>query len=488
MSFFGGLTGGGGTVLDRLVVQLVAQPHTRGIQQFMQGMNQLERKIDTIAGKLEAMSGPMMKVGAGAAGMATGMLIEAGRVEAGYAKISAATAVPAKAMDFLRGKVSELGAELGRAESTLVQGLYPILSGIDVRTDTGIQKAAEILRVATMMSETGFGEVELLARALTTAAGNLKDLPIEDLGEMLAQAVEAGNFAPEELAGAIPRILTPVMGGILPLEEMLAGAAMGTKIMGLGLNDAVRNISTGFLLKLTAGQGMSGSVLGALARHVDGVTDKLGMGGYFGEILKGERTTAAGQTGLLGTLRELERLIRLEAEGNPLLERKLWLQLVQNRQETLMLLQGIMRRSEEFDAIVTSMADPRELLERFKYTKGTIGIMFVDMVDAFGNVAAAFGEHMLPISKKLVKWSENFANWLRTLPDGLQRFVSVAIIAGATLLPLGLGLRIVAIALRSIQRILPAVARFLGGETVVAATQAAKATTAAGFWRCWPWW
>jgi len=167
------------------------------------------------------------KVAAAAvAGVAVASVREAVQFETTFSRIQGLVGLTTDEIEVMEEAARRLGPQFGKSGNEAADALFFI-------TSAGLrgQSAIDVLEASLKGAAIGLGDVGSIANAATAAMNTYgeSNLSGSDAVEALAEAVRLGQFAPEELAGALGRVI-PVAAELgVSFEETTGLVAALTK-------------------------------------------------------------------------------------------------------------------------------------------------------------------------------------------------------------------------------------------------------------------
>ena len=165
---------------------------------------------------------------------ATAAVKSAAELQTSMTSIAALTDTPRSAIQGLTKDVIAMSQEMPISAQELAKGLYFISS-------SGFKgaQAIDILRSSAKAAAAGLGETKTIADAVTSAL-NAYGLQGEDsarITDILTQAVREGKGEPDQLAGALGRVLPIAAAAGVSMEQVAASMATMT-LTGLNADEA----------------------------------------------------------------------------------------------------------------------------------------------------------------------------------------------------------------------------------------------------------
>jgi len=163
---------------------------------------------------------------------------EASQFETTFAKIQGLVGLTADEIGDLEKAARDLGPQFGKSGNEAADALFFITSA-GLRGAT----AVEVLEASLKGAAIGLGDVGSIANAATAAMNTYgeSNLSGTDAVEALAEAVRLGQFAPEELAGALGRVI-PISAELGVSFQETTGLIAALTKGGLSASEAVTGI------------------------------------------------------------------------------------------------------------------------------------------------------------------------------------------------------------------------------------------------------
>ena len=163
---------------------------------------------------------------------------EAAQFETTFSRIQGLVGLTADEIADLEVAARRLGPEFGKSGNEAAEALFFI-------TSAGLRGASaiDVLEASLKGSAIGMGNVEDIANAATAAMNTYgeSNLSGTDAVEALAEAVRLGQFAPEELAGALGRVI-PISAELGVSFQETTGLIAALTKGGLSASEAVTGI------------------------------------------------------------------------------------------------------------------------------------------------------------------------------------------------------------------------------------------------------
>jgi TP901 family phage tail tape measure protein len=163
---------------------------------------------------------------------------EAAQFESTFAKIQGLVGLTAAEIEDLEKAARDLGPQFGKSGNEAAEALFFITSA-GLRGAT----AVDVLEASLKGAAIGLGSVDSIANAATAAMNTYgeSNLSGSDAVEALAEAVRLGQFAPEELAGALGRVI-PISAELGVTFQETTGLIAALTKGGLNASEAVTGI------------------------------------------------------------------------------------------------------------------------------------------------------------------------------------------------------------------------------------------------------
>jgi TP901 family phage tail tape measure protein len=163
---------------------------------------------------------------------------EAAQFESTFAKIQGLVGLTAAEIEDLEKAARDLGPQFGKSGNEAAEALFFITSA-GLRGAT----AVDVLEASLKGAAIGLGSVDSIANAATAAMNTYgeSNLSGTDAVEALAEAVRLGQFAPEELAGALGRVI-PISAELGVTFQETTGLIAALTKGGLNASEAVTGI------------------------------------------------------------------------------------------------------------------------------------------------------------------------------------------------------------------------------------------------------
>lgn len=211
-----------------ITLPIIYKADTKGLDDAQSGLEKFGRAAGRIA----------LAAGAALGGIAVSGLKMATDLQTTFAQIEGLVGVSGQQLDELREAAKRLGPEYGKSAQEAADALFFI-------TSAGLRgaDAVGVLEAALKGSAIGLGDVNALANAATAAMNTYGPSVLSgaDAVDALAEAVRLGQFAPEELAGALGR-LVPLSNELGVSFQETAGLIAGLTRGGLNASEAVTGV------------------------------------------------------------------------------------------------------------------------------------------------------------------------------------------------------------------------------------------------------
>ena len=170
--------------------------------------------------------------------VAIGSAKMAAEFETSFAKIQGLVGVSKEELGALEEAARTLGPQFGKSAQEAAEGLFFI-------TSAGLRgaEAVEVLEAALKGSAIGLGDMESLANAATAAMNTYSPAVLSGTQavDSLAEAVRLGQFAPEELAGSLGRVI-PIAAELGVSFQETTGVIAALTRGGLSASEAVTGV------------------------------------------------------------------------------------------------------------------------------------------------------------------------------------------------------------------------------------------------------
>jgi len=382
-------------VSQYLSAMAAASKATTGLATSASGLTKVGASMQSVGANMTRyVSVPLVALGGAATLMAS-------RFETSFAQMVGLANVPASEIDNLRESVLSLSGDTAQAPQDLADALYfAASSGLDSAD------ALDAVEIAAHAAAAGMGSTETVVGLLTGAVGSYgaANLTAAEAADILTSTVREGRAAPEELAGALGRVLPIAASMGISMNEVGAAIAFMTN-KGLDADEAVTGLR---------------GVLTHLAAPGKAARDMLEEMGTSAEALKAA-IDANGLTGALDLLREHG------FNGNA------------------QAMHALMPEVRGLNTLTALLADNSGSLDtimgRLGDTTGSLDTAFSAVADtsafkmkqAFADIQVALiqvGAVLLPFVATMAKGIGDLAGWFSDLPGPVQN-VAIALAAVA---------------------------------------------------------
>ena len=383
----------------------------------LQGIRDAAKKTE---GQLDAMSKPLIKVGAAFAGFATGATIAFAKAETKTQEYVGLIGLTQKEADKLTGQASRLAEEYGGAMDEIQQA--------------GFTLASSGQRGVTLMNS-----LEATTKGAAAGLGN-----VADVGNAVAKSMNNWSASGLTAIQVVDGIVETAKVGLVSASELATvyadvGSTMNT--MGVSFQE-----TSGLLARLslgTASASQAGTQLSAVVRAIlkptgelKKVLDRAGLGAD-------ELKAKIERDGLLETLLDLQ----------------------QQTGKTNTAFAQMFGRAEAISGvgiILADLEDTREKVEQlgdsagetdlaWKAVEKTLSTAFNQARQALGGLLREIGEGLAPVIQPLIQGFASIVGWTTKLLDQnpfMRNFVTTFVALGAALLPAGLAMKGLAVSLR----------------------------------------
>ena len=238
---------------------------------------------------------------------------EASQFETTFAKIQGLVGLTADEIADLEKAARDLGPQFGKSGNEAADALFFI-------TSAGLRgaSAVDVLESSLKGSAIGLGNVEDIANAATAAMNTYgeSNLSGTEAVDTLAEAVRLGQFAPEELAGALGRVI-PISAELGVSFQETAGLIAGLTRGGLSASEAVTGIR-GAMQAVLKPTGESAAMLEEYGFSAEGVRDSIEQDGLlatFGRLREAFGENDEDFTRLIGSQEGLNAILALTGEN-----------------------------------------------------------------------------------------------------------------------------------------------------------------------------
>jgi TP901 family phage tail tape measure protein len=306
---------------------------------------------------------------------------EAAQFETTFAKIQGLVGLTADEIADLEKAARDLGPQFGKSGNEAAEALFFI-------TSAGLRgaSAVDVLEASLKGSAIGLGNVEDIANAATAAMNTYgeSNLSGTEAVDTLAEAVRLGQFAPEELAGALGRVI-PISAELGVSFQETAGLIAGLTRGGLSASEAVTGIR-GAMQAVLKPTGESAAMLEEYGFSAEGVRDSIEQDGLlatFGRLREAFGENDEDFTRLIGSQEGLNAVLALTGEN-----------------------------TETYTEIVTEMTDGIGILdEAMDLTADTAQFKFDSAMatakDSLIEIGGSILEDLLPHLDNFQKWMED---------------------------------------------------------------------------------
>ena len=206
---------------------------------------------------------------------------EAAAFESTFAKIQGLVGLTTDEIDELEAAARRLGPQFGRSANEAGQALFFI-------TSSGLRgaDAIDVLEASLKGAAVGLGDMSSIANAATAAMNTYGPSVISgtEAVDALAEAVRLGQFAPEELASALGRVI-PISAELgISLQETL-GVIAGLTRGGLNASEAVTGVRGAFQAFLKP-SGEANDMLEKFGMSAEGVRQSLREKGFLATVVE----------------------------------------------------------------------------------------------------------------------------------------------------------------------------------------------------------
>jgi TP901 family phage tail tape measure protein len=188
------------------------------------------RRFDNISRKLGAVGGLLTKaVTVPLVGMGTAAVSMAANFSESMSKITSLVGIAADEVKLMESSVLDLSRKTAKAPEELAAGLFVV-------TSAGLRGAAamEALEAAAKASAAGLGATNDIARVVAGAmnAYGKETLSAARATDVIVATARAGNFATDQFAGALGRVLPFAKQAQASLEDVGGAVALLTRTNG----------------------------------------------------------------------------------------------------------------------------------------------------------------------------------------------------------------------------------------------------------------
>jgi TP901 family phage tail tape measure protein len=234
--------------------------------------------------------------------------------ETTFSRIQGLVGLTADEVAELEKAARELGPEFGKSGNEAADALFFI-------TSAGLRgaSAVDVLEASLKGSAIGLGSVSDIANAATAAMNTYgeSNLSGTEAVDTLAEAVRLGQFAPEELAGALGRVI-PISQELGVSCQETAGLIAGLTRGGLSASEAVTGIR-GAMQAVLKPTGESAAMLEEYGFSAEGVRDSIEQDGLlatFGRLREAFGDNDEDFTRLIGSQEGLNAILALTGENS----------------------------------------------------------------------------------------------------------------------------------------------------------------------------
>ena len=234
--------------------------------------------------------------------------------ETTFSRIQGLVGLTADEVAELEKAARELGPQFGKSGNEAADALFFI-------TSAGLRgaSAVDVLESSLKGSAIGLGSVSDIANAATAAMNTYgeSNLSGTEAVDTLAEAVRLGQFAPEELAGALGRVI-PISSELGVSFQETAGLIAGLTRGGLSASEAVTGIR-GAMQAVLKPTGESAAMLEEYGFSAEGVRDSIEQDGLlatFGRLREAFGENDEDFTRLIGSQEGLNAILALTGENS----------------------------------------------------------------------------------------------------------------------------------------------------------------------------
>jgi TP901 family phage tail tape measure protein len=247
------------------------------------------------------------------AAVAVASVREAAQFETTFSRIQGLVGLTASEIEELQKAARELGPQFGKSGNEAAEALFFITSA-GLRGAT----AVDVLEASLKGSAIGLGSVEEIANAATAAMNTYGESNLSGTVavDTLAEAVRLGQFAPEELAGALGRVI-PIAAELGVSFQETTGLIAGLTRGGLSASEAVTGIR-GAMQAVLKPTGESAKMLEQYGFSAEGVRDSIEQDGLlatFGKLREAFGDNEEDFTRLIGSQEGLNAILALTGEN-----------------------------------------------------------------------------------------------------------------------------------------------------------------------------
>lgn len=332
---------------------------------------------------------------------------EAAQFETTFSRIQGLVGLTADEIADLEKAARDLGPQFGKSGIEAADALFFI-------TSAGLRgaSAVDVLEASLKGSAIGLGAVSEIANAATAAMNTYgeSNLSGTEAVETLAEAVRLGQFAPEELAGALGRVI-PLSQELGVSFQETAGLIAGLTRGGLSASEAVTGIR-GAMQAVVKPTAESARILEKYGFSAQGVRDSVEKDGLLATFQKLRDTVGENSedfTRLIGQQEGLNAVLALTGEN-----------------------------SKTYTGIVAEMTDGIGILdEAMGITADTAQFKFDTAMatakDSLIEIGGSILEDLLPHLDNFQKWMEDngpaIEDGFIAIFDAIDRFLTSEILA-----------------------------------------------------------
>ena len=380
-------------------------------------LDRLERRIESIRGKLDSVAAGAAKIG-GALTAGAGFAVKGfADVETELAKIEGLVGISREQLDAWGDDMDRIARETGKAPLELARALFFV-------TSAGYRgaEAIEILEQSAKASAAGLGDQAVVADLLTGALGVYRDGTLTSAAatDQLTAAIREGKLDPATLAHSL--------GTILPFAEAVgvefgevAGAMSAMSLQNINANrsaTALRGVFTK-LLKPTK-QGLD--TLEEYGLTIDDVRKTISEKGLLTGLRSLVTVFGDNQEALGKVFEDSEALLGVLALTGPAAEKNA----------------GIFER-------VTGAAGDMD--SAFQVAADTLGFRWLQTLAAAQTALVDMGARLAPMAHQLLDMAQAAIAWYSALGDGPRDFIAATLALGPALLGIAVALKAASIAL-----------------------------------------
>jgi TP901 family phage tail tape measure protein len=234
--------------------------------------------------------------------------------ETTFSRIQGLVGLTSEEVAELEKAARDLGPQFGKSGNEAAEALFFITSA-GLRGAT----AVDVLEASLKGSAIGLGNVEDIANAATAAMNTYgeSNLSGTQAVDTLAEAVRLGQFAPEELAGALGRVI-PIAAELGVSFQETTGLIAGLTRGGLSASEAVTGVR-GAMQAVLKPTGESAKMLEEYGFSAEGVRDSIEKDGLlktFGKLREAFGDNQEDFTRLIGSQEGLNAILALTGENS----------------------------------------------------------------------------------------------------------------------------------------------------------------------------